>query len=89
LNNEPNREYFPSLETDRLKLQPLAAEDTNFIYRLLTDPRVAQYTMDIPPATHEQARDLIKYYLGPEGATENRWGLFHKEDGRYIGAAFS
>lgn len=85
MNNKPNYKYFPSLETERLRLEPLAIEDTAFIFRLLTDPRVTRYTMDIPPANYDQARDLIKYYLGPEGTIENRWGIFHKEDGRHIG----
>ena len=85
MNNEPNYNYFPSLETDRLKLESLAIEDTAFIFRLLTDPIVIQYTMDIPPENYDQARDLIEYYLSPEGSAENRWGILHKEDGRLIG----
>lgn len=85
MSNDGNYLYFPSLETDRLRLRPLAPDDTDFMFRLLTDPRVTQYTMDVPPATREQARDLIDYYLGPQGETENRWGIWHKADSRLIG----
>lgn len=85
MNDEPNCDYFPSLETDRLKLRPLAIEDADFIFRLLTDPKVTRYTMDEPILDCAQARDLIQFYLGPKGKTENRWGIIHKEDGRLIG----
>jgi|WetSurMetagenome_2_1015567.scaffolds.fasta_scaffold156018_2 [ribosomal protein S5]-alanine N-acetyltransferase len=85
MNNEPNYDYFPSLETDRLKLRPLVVEDVNFFFRLLTDPRVTQYTMDEPLLDCGQAGDLIQFYLGPGGKTENRWTIMHKEDGRLIG----
>ncbi len=85
MNNEPPFDYFPSLETDRLKLGPLTVEDADFLFRLLTDPKVMRYTMDEPPADWAEARNLIQYYLGPRGAVENRWGIRHKEDGRLIG----
>ena len=85
MNNKPDYDYFPSLETNRLKLRPLAVEDVDFFFSLLTDPRVTQYTMDEPPLDRGRAGDLIRFYLGPQGKTENRWGIIHKEDGRLIG----
>jgi [ribosomal protein S5]-alanine N-acetyltransferase len=85
MRNEPDCDYFPSLETERLKLRPLAIEDADYIFRLLTDPKVTRYTMDGPLLDNTQARDLIEFYLGPKGKTENRWGIIHKKDDRLIG----
>jgi ribosomal-protein-alanine N-acetyltransferase len=74
------------LQTDRLILQQLTLEDTDFVFHHFSDPKVTQYLMDEPPVVNvEEAQAIIKFYLDPERKTHNRWGIVRKADHRLIG----
>jgi [ribosomal protein S5]-alanine N-acetyltransferase len=78
--------FFPTLETDRLFLRLLTLEDTDFIYRQFSDPKVNEYLMDEPPVANiEEAQGIINFFLEPEGKNRNRWGIIRKADQRMIG----
>ncbi len=77
---------FPTLETERLILQQLTLEDTDFVFRHFSDPAVTQYLMDEPPVKeYAQAQEIIQFYLEPAGKTHNRWGIVRKSDHQRIG----
>ncbi|HEX2981023.1 MAG TPA: GNAT family N-acetyltransferase, partial [Anaerolineaceae bacterium] len=77
---------FPPLETERLHLRLISLDDTDFIHRHFSDPRVTQYLMDAPPVVDvAEARDIIRFFLEPEGKTRCRWVLARKADQRVIG----
>jgi [ribosomal protein S5]-alanine N-acetyltransferase len=78
--------YFPTLQTERLILRQLTLEDTDFVYQHFQDPLVSQYLMDEPPvATTDEAQAIIRFFLDPEGKTQNRWGVVRKTDQALIG----
>jgi [ribosomal protein S5]-alanine N-acetyltransferase len=78
--------FFPTLETERLILRQLTFEDTDFIFQHFSDPQVTEYLMDEPPLTDSsQAQEIIRFFMEPEGKTQNRWGMIRKTDQRLIG----
>ncbi|MCJ7695679.1 MAG: GNAT family N-acetyltransferase [Anaerolineaceae bacterium] len=77
---------FPTLETERLILQQMTLEDTDFVFQHFSDSAVFQYLMDEPPVTeYAQAQEIIQFYLEPEGKTHNRWLMVRKSDQQSIG----
>lgn len=77
---------FPSLETGRLTLRPLAGNDLDFIFRHFSDPEISRYLLDEEPVTtREQAQAIIDFYLSPPGKPYNRWVITRKPDGRPVG----
>lgn len=78
--------YFPDLETERLYLRQLAADDTAFIYRHFSDAQVTEFLMDEPPlASYDEAQAIINFFQDPETKTHNRWGIERKSDRCLIG----
>ena len=55
-----SRENGPVLETDRLRLRRLSAEDAAFILELLNDPAWLQFIGDRGVRTLDDARDYIR-----------------------------
>jgi ribosomal-protein-alanine N-acetyltransferase len=81
-----NSNDFPSMETERLLLQSLTAEHTDFIFQHFSNPAVTQYVLDEPPVTeYSQAQEIVQFYLEPIGKTYNRWIIIHKSKHQPIG----
>ena len=77
---------FPSIETERLLLQSVTTEHTDFIFRHFSNPAVIQYLLDEPPVNdYAQAKEIVQFYLEPAGKTYNRWILVHKSRHQPIG----
>lgn len=77
---------FPSLETERLILRPMASEDIDFVFDHFSDPEVHQYLLDEPPVTeYAQAQEIVEFYLEPDGKAYNRWVIVQKFDDQPIG----
>lgn len=77
---------FPPLETERLLLQPLTAEYTDFIFRHFGDSAVTQYLLDEPPVTkYAQAEEIVQFYAGAVEKPYNRWIMVQKSDNQPIG----
>ena len=77
---------FPAIETERLLLQPLTAEHTDFVFRHFSNPAVYQYLLDEPPVTdHAQAEEIVQFYAEPAGKPYNRWVILRKSDNQPIG----
>jgi ribosomal-protein-alanine N-acetyltransferase len=81
-----NYNDFPSVETERLLLQSLTTEYTDFIFRHFSNPAVTRYLLDEPPVTdYAQAQEIVRFYLEPAGKTYNRWIIVHKSKHQPIG----
>lgn len=77
---------FSPLETPRLRLRSLDADDAPFIYRHFSDPQVNQYLLDAEPiATLEQAQAIVDFFGQPQDDTYTRWVLVSKDQGEPIG----
>lgn len=81
-----NHNDFPCIETDRLCLQSLTTEHTDFIFRHLSNPVVTQYLLDEPPvADYSEAQEIVRFYLESAGKSHNRWIIVHKSKDQPIG----
>jgi ribosomal-protein-alanine N-acetyltransferase len=81
-----SNQYFPNLESERLRLRQLTTSDADFVFRHLSNPSVTEYLMDEPPlAELSQAQEIIDFYRDPESKTRNRWGIELKSDKQLIG----
>jgi ribosomal-protein-alanine N-acetyltransferase len=77
---------FPSLESERLLLQPLTVKDTDFIFRHFSNPAVTQYLLDEPPVTnYAQAEEIVQFYSDSDGKPYNRWVIIQKSSKQPIG----
>lgn len=77
---------MPTLSTPRLILRQMDLDDLDFAFRHFGDPEVNRYLVDEPPiTTREQAEEIIRFYLHPQGKSYNRWGIALKENGALIG----
>jgi len=77
---------FPALETSRLLLRPLNADDLDFVFQHFSDPVVCRYLLDEEPiTTPEQAQAIIDFYLAPGTKPYNRWLIVRKLDQLPIG----
>ncbi|GAB4516473.1 MAG: GNAT family N-acetyltransferase [Anaerolineae bacterium] len=78
---------FAVLETQRLHLRQMTAQDADGMLKLYGDPQVLQYyDIDEPFTTPEQALDLIGYFQQRFAAREGiRWAITLKETGAFIG----
>jgi ribosomal-protein-alanine N-acetyltransferase len=79
-------ELFPPLETERLKLVPLSAAYTDFIFHHFSDEAVTRWLLDEPPLSdYAGAEALVRFFTQPGEKTYNRWVLLRKTDQRPIG----
>lgn len=77
---------FPRLQTDRLILREIEMDDTEAVFRHLSNGEVTKY-MDIEPlAAPEEAEEIIRFCqdLFERGAGI-RWGIELKEETRLVG----
>jgi [ribosomal protein S5]-alanine N-acetyltransferase len=78
--------FFPDLSTDRLLLRGVRESDSTFIFRHLGDVDVCRHLYDAEPyTTIEEAEELIRLFIDPEGKTLNRWIIVEKASDEPIG----
>ena len=77
---------MPSIETDRLLLRMIRADDLDHLAALLADPDVVKYVGDGKPAGRDEAEraleSIIKHW-GTHGF--GRWAVIEKRSGEFIG----
>lgn len=77
---------MPSIETDRLLLRIIRADDLDHLASLLSDPDVVKYVGDGRPAGREEAaralKSIIKHW---ETHGFGRWAVVDKISGEFIG----
>jgi len=77
---------IPTFEAERLVLQPLRSEHTNFVFQHFSDPRVTRYLLDEPPVTeYSQAEEIVHFYSDAAHKNYNRWVIAQKSDGQPMG----
>lgn len=74
------------LESDRLRLRPVRAEDADDIFEIFSDKEVMKYYDILPLGDRNEAVELcgrfIKHF---EDRSMMRWSIVEKESGRVIG----
>ena len=77
---------MPSIETHRLLLRMMRADDLDHLASLLSDPDVVKYVGDGQPAGREEAaralESIIKHW---ETHGFGRWAVVDKSSGEFIG----
>ncbi|RCX16183.1 ribosomal-protein-alanine N-acetyltransferase [Fontibacillus phaseoli] len=78
---------IPALESERLLLRRMEAEDALEMYRYWSDPEVVRY-MNMPPfASTRDTLEMIDLLNGlAESEDALRWGIELKESGKLIGS---
>lgn len=77
---------FTDLETERLYLKNISAQDVDFIFRQFSDDAVNRYLFDAEPLSDlAGAQEILDFYLQPEPRPQHRWILVRKADGRKMG----
>ena len=66
------------LETPRLLLREFRVEDAPYFFELNEDPKVVQYTGDLPFASLEEARRFLQGYDQYEKYGYGRWPVLRK-----------
>lgn len=78
--------FFEALETERLQLKNLSADDGDFMLKQFSTDAVNEYLYDAEPFQNlQEAVDLINYFTRPEPRTLHRWILVLKDSGEKIG----
>ncbi len=74
------------LETKRLLLRRLLADDLDSLYALYCDPEVKKYIPDAP-LTCEETREELEWFLNghPKQPQLGLWATIHKESNQFIG----
>lgn len=71
---------FIDLETDRLKLNSIGYDDTEFLCIQFSNDEVNRYLFDAEPIrTEEAAKEIIGFYLEPEPRNQHRWIMILKD----------
>lgn len=79
-------DIFPHLETDRLQLRSLIADDLDFVFHHFADSDIHRFLFDEEPvSTRAQAQAIIDFYTEPKDTSYNRWVLVLKSEARPIG----
>lgn len=77
---------FMDIETDRLLLKSISAEDRDFIFVQFSDEAVTRYLYDEEPLTNmEGADEIIDSYLKSGSISLSRWILIRKSDNKKMG----
>jgi [ribosomal protein S5]-alanine N-acetyltransferase len=78
---------FPVLETERLVLRAVTADDTAAIYRIMSDPRVTRYFGQAPMAEPAEAVERIERIQAAFADQSGvRWALAPRQGGELIGS---
>jgi len=73
------------LETERLYLREITADDAQLAYELNLDEEVIRYTGDGPFESVEEARDFLSKYDHYQKYGFGRWGVIRKSDNEFLG----
>lgn len=77
---------FPTIDTERLQLRPIARADQPFVIQHFLDPEVQRFLLDDEPIeTADQAAAIVDFYLSAPQPTYNRWVIMRRCDCRPIG----
>lgn len=79
--------FHMNLETERLIIRPLRAEDLHDLYAYRSDPEVCRY-QGYAPATLDESRGFIEWACGNEYGTAHKWsqhGIELRSEERLIG----
>lgn len=77
---------FPNLQTSRLIIRNIEANDKEFIYKLFSNEKVCEFLYDEEIFTNvNDAVAFINWNSNPEEKGYNRWVLVKKENGKQIG----
>ena len=72
---------FKELETERLFLKNISAEDKDFIFEQFSNDDINRYLFDAEPMVNlSEAQELIDFYTCPEPRYQHRWILVCKSD---------
>jgi ribosomal-protein-alanine N-acetyltransferase len=75
-----------TLETDRLRLSPIAAEDLDAVAALYADPDVMRFIGLRAPLTREQTRERLDFMIGQwREHGFGMWAVLRKADGAFVG----
>ncbi|WP_105616392.1 GNAT family N-acetyltransferase [Vallitalea okinawensis] len=83
-----NRNFipFPELETERLILRETQSKDVTQLFKILSDPKVAQFEYYYPVKAKEEANEFIKRYrVELEEKEEITWGIILKSTDELVG----
>jgi len=77
---------FPEINTERLKLRKIKQEDTESIYKLLSNPEVIKYDTFEIFTSLKQAKEVVEWFKD-EYKQKNAifWGIRLKNEGEIIG----
>jgi ribosomal-protein-alanine N-acetyltransferase len=76
----------PILDTDRLRLRPVAADDLDHFAALYGDPDVMRFIGTRVPMTRQQAGERLEFMLDHwRRHGFGMWVLFRKADGAFVG----
>jgi len=77
---------MPSIETDRLLLRMIRADDLDHLAALLSDPDVVRYIGDGKPSGREEAARALESIIRHWDAHGfGRWAVVNKGSGEFIG----
>ncbi|MFP7169564.1 GNAT family N-acetyltransferase [Terribacillus halophilus] len=77
---------FQKLETKRIILDEVKMNDAPYVFAALSDPNVTQYYGMEPLQSIEEAERVISSFrCGLQEGRVIRWGMFCKEEGRFLG----
>lgn len=77
---------FNNIETDRLLLKNIGAEDREFIFSQFSDDDINMFLFDAEPLSDISGADeIIEFYLKPEPRQQHRWIVIRKADGLKMG----
>jgi RimJ/RimL family protein N-acetyltransferase len=73
------------IQTTRLSLRQLTADDAMHFYELNNDPEVIRYTGDLPFNDPQDAHHFLERYNQYEKYGYGRWAVILKQTGEFIG----
>jgi [ribosomal protein S5]-alanine N-acetyltransferase len=80
-----DRSFFRDLDTPRLLLKSITADDVDLFFREFSNPLVNEYIFDAEPChSIDDAKKWIDWYTN-DVLDHNRWVIISKETGRRLG----
>jgi ribosomal-protein-alanine N-acetyltransferase len=77
---------FPVLETERLVLRQVTADDTEAMFRLMADPRVTRFLGRAPFATADEAARRVEAFEKEfQARAALAWAVTQRADGQFMG----
>ena len=79
--------FFTDLETERLFLKNISADDCHFIFEEYSSDFVNKYMFDAEPMSNiSEAKELIQFYCEEEPRGQHRWVIIEKLINQKIGS---